>query len=162
MADPLSIAASIITVIGAADSIGRTLGKITSAKNAPAAIHALQNEISDVRIVLGDVDIFTSTSGEDLTGPTFSSTKCLEHLAVLTDRAKSKIAELDQIVHRRLIRCHPVTGVTHLSRVEWLKVRGVVEELHRNLRPTRQDMALQMMSINSCDTRIAYPCSCSR
>ena len=57
MADPLSIAASVITVIRAAGSIGRTLSKIRSVKDTPNAIHALQNEVSDLRIVLGDVDL---------------------------------------------------------------------------------------------------------
>lgn len=58
MADPLSIAAGIITVIGAAEAVAKGLGKLISLKGLPSTFVALNNEISDLRLVVQEVDGF--------------------------------------------------------------------------------------------------------
>ena len=58
MADPLSIAASIIAVVGAAEGVGKTLTKIRNIRNAPNEILALINEVSDLRVILNDLEGF--------------------------------------------------------------------------------------------------------
>ena len=55
MADPLSITASIIAVIGAAEGVGKTLTKIRNIRNAPTELLALINEVSDLRTILNDI-----------------------------------------------------------------------------------------------------------
>ena len=146
MADPLSIAASVITVIGAADSIGKTLGKIRTAKNAPAAVLALQNEVSDLRVVLGDVDV--CSSDECRVEPTSTTARCLKRLALLITSAENHLRELDRILYHRLIRVDPLTASSHISRMGWLRTRNAVEDIRSSLRATRQDIALQLASIN--------------
>ena len=55
MADPLSITASIIAVVGAAECVTKTLAKIRSIRNAPDELLALINEVSDLKIILSDI-----------------------------------------------------------------------------------------------------------
>ena len=147
MADPLSIAASIITVVGAADNIGKVLSKLRTARNAPTEVLALQNEISDLRIVLEDVDL--CSSDENRVEPDPASRRRFERLAILITHAQNQLCELDQILNHRLIKVDAVTGVSHVSRTGWLRIRGTVEGVRLNLRTARQDIALQLMSITS-------------
>lgn len=47
--DPISLAASLLTVIGAAATTGRTLEKLSSARYAGDQLDALINEVKDLR-----------------------------------------------------------------------------------------------------------------
>ena len=145
MADPLSIAASIITVIGAADSVGKVLSKIKIARNAPAEVLALQNEISDLQLVLEDVNL--CNWGERRVQPSTISER-FKRLEILITRTESRLCELNRILNHRLIRTHSVTGVPLVSRAIWLRVRGAVEDIRCSLRVARQDITLQLASIN--------------
>lgn len=46
--DPISLAASLLTVIGAAATTGRTLEKLSSARYAGDQLDALVNEVQDL------------------------------------------------------------------------------------------------------------------
>ena len=56
MADPLSITASIIAVLGAADSVSKVLSKIRIFNDSPDGLLALINEVSDFKVVLYDIE----------------------------------------------------------------------------------------------------------
>ena len=101
MADPLSIIASVIAVLGAAESAGKALNRIRDMTNAPDEILALSNEISDLTVVLKHVETYvTGANGAVI------SLEHLEHLSLLVRRAQSKLAQLEQIMHDHL----PVSG----------------------------------------------------
>ena len=55
MADPLSITASVIAVMGAADGVNTIFAKIKNFVDASKKLLALINEVSDLTLVLGDV-----------------------------------------------------------------------------------------------------------
>jgi hypothetical protein len=54
--DPLSVAASVIAVIGAANTAVKSIEKAISLRHAPSEIHALVNEVEDLRALLEDID----------------------------------------------------------------------------------------------------------
>ena len=54
--EPLGAVASILTVLGAASSISQSLGSlITLLRGIPDAILALNNEVSDLQLILGEI-----------------------------------------------------------------------------------------------------------
>ena len=55
MGDPLSITASVIAILGAADSVRKVLSKIRLLNASPDELLALINEVSDFKVVLYDV-----------------------------------------------------------------------------------------------------------
>ena len=91
MADPLSITASVITVIGAAESISKRLSKIRKLQIAPAELLALINEISDLRVVVGDVESCTVQTRPDLP-------QQFQTMLNLVDRAKGCLLQIDQLI----------------------------------------------------------------
>ena len=57
MADPLSVTASVIAVVGAATNVINTSSSlIKTLRHAPTEICALINEVEDLRAVLVDVE----------------------------------------------------------------------------------------------------------
>ena len=58
MADPLSITASVIAVLGAAEGVNKTLARIKNLIDAPRKLLTLINEVSDLTLVLGDLERF--------------------------------------------------------------------------------------------------------
>ena len=55
MADSLSITASIIAVVGAAEGVTKTLDKIKNIRNVSDELLALINEVSDLKAILSDI-----------------------------------------------------------------------------------------------------------
>ena len=87
MADPLSITASIIAVVGAAEGVGKTINKIRSFREAPNELLSLINEISDLRIVLGDIQGNLSQNASSISLQREQS----EHMSTLLNRAKEQL-----------------------------------------------------------------------
>ena len=54
--DPLSITASALTLLAATKQVAMGLDKLASIKGAPAAVLALNNEVSDLRLVLSEAE----------------------------------------------------------------------------------------------------------
>ena len=103
--DPLSIAASIVALIGAAESIAVGINKLASLKNAPASVLALNNELSDLRIVLAEIQPllekhYTATAGYATLKAGFSGDSTI---LLSIHRAKIRLVELEVIVRNRLM-----------------------------------------------------------
>ena len=83
MSEPLGVSASVIAVLGAGISIGRALNTVIQGyREAPKAITALSNEVSDLVLVLDEV---RSRSIENNAGTTSSN------IAAAIARADTKL-----------------------------------------------------------------------
>ena len=141
MADPLSITASIIAVMGAAEGVSKGFSKIKDFRRAPDDFLALMNEISDLRIVLGDVERNTREAGR------FSIPhEQTAHMLDLTQRAKDRLLELDQLVQYRLVK--PAAGGMRISRREWIIAKPTIVRFRESLRDVRLNLLTQMGSMN--------------
>ena len=103
--DPLSIVASIIALIGAVESIAVGINKLASLKNAPASVLALNNKLSDLRLVLAELQPLlekyykaTLRNGSTIADGSGDST-----LLLSIQRAKLQIVEPETIVRNRLM-----------------------------------------------------------
>ena len=125
MADPLSITASIIAVIGAAESIGKAFTQIRNIRNAPSEVLALINEVSDLRIILGDVERYfiRGNNGGQYSGQ-------LQTMSRLVDRAKEYLLELDQLIQYRLLKPNSSAAQYKISRHEWVAAKHIIERFY--------------------------------
>ena len=144
MADPLSIIASILAVIGAAETLGKTLNRIRDLMNAPDEVLALSNEISDLTIVLKHVE--TSIAAAD--GPV-THVEHLKHISVLIKRAQSKLGQLEKIMHDHLGEVGGANRRSSLLRLQWALLKTKVNTLRVDLR----DIKLSIIAQISCVTR---------
>ena len=146
MADPLSLAASIITVVGVADTIGKTLSKIKVLHHAPEELLALNNEISDLKVVLSIVESCINTEHPDTVA---ISQHLLENMSTLLERAKDRLLQLDQQIHYRFLKSGSLESNYKVFRLEWVKAKTTVENHRQALRDARQNLITQLTLINS-------------
>ena len=119
MADPISLTASILTLIDAAGKIGEF---ITHCRYAPAEVLALNNEVNDLRFVLGRVeDIYPSDAESNVT--------------VTLRRAGQNIARLHAVVHQ--LKLQDNTRLSTADRVRWTMMKSKVRKLLTELRNIR-------------------------
>ena len=145
MADPLSITASIIAVVGAAEGVTKTISKISNLRNAPNQVLALINEVSDLRIILGDIHsyIIENTQRSQI------SQKRLQHTTIFVDRAREKLLQLDELIQYRLTKPESVPNQIKISRREWAGARATIERFQQDLRDIRLNIIAQMTVVNS-------------
>ena len=144
MADPLSITASIIAVIGTAEGIGKTFAKIRNIRYAPSEVLALMNEVSDLTVILGDVERYFVRDTSRTLNP-----ELLRTLSTLVNRAKEHILELDQLIHYRLLKAHSTKTEFKVSRHEWVAAKHITKQFRQRLRDVRLNLVTQMVVINS-------------
>ena len=118
--DPLSIAASIVTLIGTANQVAVGLNTLASLKRAPAAILALNSEVSDLRLVLCETEPLSrkhkeAKMQEKAHEPMDSA------LLLSIDRAKDKLLEMETIVQTRIM-----TRMGTLNKLGWLREQDKV------------------------------------
>ena len=145
MADPLSITASIIAVISAAEGVGKTLAKIKDIRKAPNEVIALINEVSDLRIILGDFEGYIAQNTER---PQILQSQ-LDHMSVLLQRAKDRLLELDQLVEYRLLTPGSRSDQIQVSRREWAGAKDTIKKFRTSLRDIRLNIIAQMVVVNS-------------
>lgn len=144
--DPLSISASIVALIGAAEGIAIGINKLASLKNAPASVLALNNELSDLRLVLGEVQPLlekhyrTSADGNcSLADPAGDST-----LLPSVQRAKVKLVELEVIVRNRLMARMGV-----VDKLAWAFEQEKILRAKDDLRTARLNIAAALGIVTS-------------
>ena len=154
MADGLSLVASIIAVLGAADTIGKTLSRVKVLRSAPDEVLALNNEISDLTITLRNVDSCISmgtTQGIGTTDRRAIPKDVFQHMSTLITRAKDQLLQLEQLIHYRILKSGSFDGEYKVFRARWVRARSTVESHRQALRDVRQNIVMQLLIINSCD-----------
>ncbi|KAL9118382.1 MAG: hypothetical protein Q9187_005073 [Circinaria calcarea] len=128
MADPLSVTASIIAVLGAIEGVTKTLAKIKNIRNAPQELLALINEVNDLKLILSDVQNYVSQT----TGRPQVLQEPLQHMSILVNRARSRLLELDELVQYRFTKAGSTVDQIKVSRREWARARSTIDTFRQN------------------------------
>ena len=144
MADPLSITASIIAIITAAEGVSKALVKIRNYQIIPNEFFALVNEVSDLKVVMIDIDTYLKTILDKS-----SPLKTLQHMKTLLIRGKEELLELDQLIRYQLIKPETTLPNAKVSRHRWIKAKKVIERYRRSLRDIRLNMIAQISMLNT-------------
>ena len=144
MAEALSLAASIIAVLGAAECVAKGISKVYSIHCAPDEILSLNNEISDLKVLIYDVQRYiTNTPKSHL------PQNHVQQLRIPIDRAKEKLLQLDGLIQHRILKPQPLTGKLKISKIEWLKAVKVIGRSRQSLRDIRCSIDSRFLLINS-------------
>ena len=144
MADPLSLSASIIALRGAAEGVSKTLAKLHELRNAPNELLALNNEISDLRIVLNDLERhFRRNANMPY------AMEPLQPMSVLLQRGKDRLLQLDQLIQYKLLKPSSTPERVKVSWRGWIKAKRAVERHRQTLHDTRLNILTQMGVLNA-------------
>ncbi len=134
--DPLSLTASIITVVGMGSAVGRGLKKILSAKNLPDVILQLNNEVVDLEYVIQDVHELLQQQAQSTfedPGPPSSH----KSLSCALERAKRTLLALESLIAYELTIVDSRNGETKIDWLSWLRAESKVKRLKEDVRTDR-------------------------
>ncbi|KAL9017831.1 MAG: hypothetical protein Q9185_004846 [Variospora sp. 1 TL-2023] len=141
--DPISVAASLLTVLGAAATAGRALDRLSSLRHAPDHLVALVNEISDLRVVLHNVR-------DAVQGRAKTSQEC-GNVAYIVQRASQKMSELNRLIYGNLVKtpssgCHSLgdDDTIKASRTKFLRHSGKIRSLKDDIQELKMSLLIAM------------------
>ena len=117
--EPLSAAASILAVVGAARKAAEGLHRLKAIKNAPKELEDLLLEFSQIEIVLQSYKNLPTNFQERS-----------PNLATIRGLAENKFDELDKLVHYTLTKAGSNEQV---DRLQWVRKRLDTERLREQL-----------------------------
>lgn len=145
--DPLSISAAIVALIGAANQVAIGLNKLASLKGASAAILQLNNEVSDLRLILQETEHLLlrhrQAAGPDLA--TCAATSVDEPLLLLSiDQARNNLMDVESLIQNRLM-----TRLGVIDKLGWLLDQDKVRKAKENIRKAKLDITAALGVVSS-------------
>ena len=134
MADPLSLAASLIAVGGAAHEVTKGLRRLKAAKDAPEGLNGLVEDVYQLELVLNSIKMAAP-----------SSTSLPYELDMLIQDARSKLLELQSLVEYTLTKAGTSDVV---DRWQWLRNGNKVERLRNQMDSIRLNLIALTGSAN--------------
>lgn len=141
--DPLSLTASILTIVGVAGAVGNGFSKLIGLRHAPGILLALNNEVADLYCVVQAVDHLLREHSETI------HTAAITNLCRSLERAQSTLFELEDLIRNGLTIVNNNGGERKLDRVGWLRSASKVRELKNQLRADRTDLSAALSLLAS-------------
>ena len=135
MADPLSAAASAITVVALCVKCTKQLHRLLeSNRNARGELVAVINELNGFRIILEENREALKVIAKSSTGSAGSNTALSQYLA----KAESLMKELKAVIELTQIP----KKMTQFERLTWLRKKGKFERLRRAIKDNKVNLRM--------------------
>ena len=129
--DPLSIAASTVTLGGLVQGVGNHIQILVRSRDAPVVLMQISNELADLRVLIGKIEYIYHLSLQ------VDSLKASDEDAVRNslDRAKNTILDLEVLTCYKLTKASSSDSLK-VERFAWFtneqKFKSLLERLQRN------------------------------
>jgi len=130
MADPLSIAASVVTLIEGSHRAVKGLQRLNNARHASTHVENLIGEVEDFQqaiAAVGDALREGAAAG-------YLSLNLCSGLSKLVDKTQGVLAEIEALKGTRLLKPQGRTGKPKASKMHWLLDKSRIEALQERLR----------------------------
>ena len=142
MADPLSIATSVIALATAAAQISKAVSRLRHFGEVPGRVYALKNEISDLEIVLRQVG---HALGQNSLVPD-NGQRSLEQILA---RTKDHLADLGKALDRIANVCAGGKVKIISKSAIWLKEKALFQGFQEDIRSVTATLNLMLGAANS-------------
>lgn len=149
--DPLSLTASIITVVGAASTVSRGLKKILSARNLPHIVLQLNNEVTDLQVVIQDVEDLLCRRAQ-VNREDRKPLQKQESLVRALEHANQTLLALQSLIACKLTTVDSRDGRIKFKRKSWLLVESRVKSLKDEIRTDRLRLSAALSLLASSIT----------
>ena len=137
--DPLSLTTSVLALLGACTTASRTIAKIRRLKDAPALVHALNNELSDLRVILMDVtDHFENAQSDGPPIPPVESA-IFKLCSSTLSQTRDKVQSVEGIIRHRLLKPGKNSDLK-IDKTAFVREHDHLIQLQADLRDLRQKM----------------------
>ena len=135
MADPLSVTASILAILGAGGAVGKGLRKLLKLKRAPDILLALNNEIADLHCVI-------QTVNEVLRQHKAIEESSVGRVSQSLDNIKRTLMTFESFVAYELTVVEDNDNHTRLDKSSWLLAEPKVKKLKNQIQVDKADLCL--------------------
>ncbi|EXJ54889.1 uncharacterized protein A1O5_12955 [Cladophialophora psammophila CBS 110553] len=142
MADPLSIAASVVGLVAAAVHVSKAISELRHLGELPRRIYTLKNEVSDFEAVLRQVE-------DALNQQTLVPDNEQGSLEPILNRTKGHLADLVKALHRFEDACKGSKIKIIANSAIWLRYRTIFQRSHEDIRSVKTTLALMLGASNS-------------
>lgn len=140
MADPISLAASVIAVTGACTASIKLIMRVTGAiRDAPEELVRISNEVADLAVILLQVQERGATVENSLSRARVQPDNDVRSLlTVQLERAQACLFDIENLTRN----CSKVSakGDIVLDRIGWYRKRKTVDRLQRCLKVSRKNI----------------------
>lgn len=141
MADPLSLAASVIAVATVAAQTSKAIASLRVLNELPSRLQALKNEVTDLEVVLHHIH---SLIEERTTMPGADQAS----LAHLLERVRVKLSELSTVIDRISKSCVGRGKLVNRA-ASWWKEKPRIQILQDDIRVVKGDLNILLGASNS-------------
>ena len=131
--DPLSLTVSILTILGTGGIIAKGFGKVRGLKDAPAIVFQLNNEVSDLTLLVRAVDEAYRLHGLAMTSSTHA-----EVVYNVLKRAQNVVLDLEKLVDHTLTK--PTSSGSRVSRRAWINSLSEIKTMKTSIHITRDEL----------------------
>ena len=140
--DPLSISVGILTILGSGGSVASALKQVAS-KHAPDALLALNNEVSDLHLIVLEISHLLQEHQEGSLAQ-LRTEHLLMSLGIMLGRAKEKLLELEFLIQYKLTTPSGPRGEAKLNRLAWVLEQKNAQDIRDDIRSTRTNLAAML------------------
>ena len=143
--DPLSVTASILTVLGAGGQAAKALKKLSLLKSAPTIVLQLHNELSDLHLLTVAIqDIFQAVQTTEI--PLNTRRSITSSLKLVNE----KLLELEELHDKLIPTSYPSGSKTiKVNKSVWLANQVHLKHLQKDLRSARLKLTSILGTLNS-------------
>ena len=132
--DPLSITASILTIVGAGGALAKRLDRLLDLRHAPDILHALSNEVTELQNVVQTWDGL-ARQYQDTSGLPVPAELC-ETL----EKARQNLLALEQLISYELTNTDSRSDLVKLDKSKWIRSDSKIYALQRQIRNDRSSL----------------------
>lgn len=142
MADPLSVAASVLALATAAAQISKAISRLRHFGEVPGRVYALKNEVSDLEVVLRQV-------GHALEQKSLAPDNDQGSLEQILARTKGHLADLAKALERVANACAGGKAKIISKSAIWWKEKTLFQGFQENIRSVKGTLNLMLGAANS-------------
>ena len=146
--DPLSAVVNIVTLLGAGGAIMQAMGKVLALRQAPDVVLALNNEISDLRLVTMEIHKFLQDRQRSAL-PDHGSEITINNMTPTLNRANEKLLELERLIEYELTKAPGSDGELRINKTAWMRNQGKAKVLMDEIRSIRTNLVTSLGVLGS-------------
>ena len=141
--DPLSLTASILALLGAGGTIAKGLAKLRRLKRAPYILLQLNNEVTDLHLLIRAVNEIYHSSAKIIPASTLQE----EVVSNALKRAKHDVLELEKLIEYVLTK--ETSNGTKIDTLAWTRALNRVKEANDHIRASRNDLNIVWTTLSN-------------
>ncbi|KAL9583312.1 MAG: hypothetical protein Q9203_005130 [Teloschistes exilis] len=150
MADPISIAASVVTLVKTSRMVGSGITKLLALKHAPDILLALNNEVVDLQytiIDLQDLEQRYQDTFDNAIPPSFRR---------VVERTKEVLLDLQRLISYKLTKQQTTNKYVIVDRSSWLWAHGKIVKAHQDIQECRLQLSAAVSLLISSTSIHSY------